>query len=191
LVKNRAPLGLGKTIEAALIARGLLLRKNVREIIASCPPSMLLQWQDEAKNHRARDPRRWSRELVEGTPKRNRRSRRRDKAPTSRLDIVSASPSTRPDLDPACDIRVPNSAYVVINAPTRCLSLGLTARRISARQFFEAVNLGDDADTTGAVCGQLAGAYWGVEGIPPEWLDGLAKREELETAVGALQGACS
>ena len=29
-----------------------------------------------------------------------------------------------------------------------------------------AVNLGDDADTTGAVYGQLAGALYGVEGIP-------------------------
>jgi ADP-ribosyl-[dinitrogen reductase] hydrolase len=26
----------------------------------------------------------------------------------------------------------------------------------------KAVNLGDDADTTGAVCGQVAGAYWGA-----------------------------
>jgi superfamily II DNA or RNA helicase len=39
--------GLGKTIEAALIARELLLRKKAREIIVSCPPSMLLQWRDE------------------------------------------------------------------------------------------------------------------------------------------------
>jgi superfamily II DNA or RNA helicase len=39
--------GLGKTIEAALIARELLLRKKAREILVSCPPSMLLQWQDE------------------------------------------------------------------------------------------------------------------------------------------------
>jgi ADP-ribosylglycohydrolase len=53
-----------------------------------------------------------------------------------------------------------------------------------------AVNLGHDADTTGAVCGQLAGVCWGVAGIPPEWLDGLARREELERAVGALQAAC-
>jgi hypothetical protein len=35
--------GLGKTIEAALIARELLLRKKVREIVVACPPSMLLQ----------------------------------------------------------------------------------------------------------------------------------------------------
>lgn len=39
--------GLGKTIEAGLIARELLLRKKAREILVSCPPSMLLQWQDE------------------------------------------------------------------------------------------------------------------------------------------------
>ena len=39
--------GLGKTIEAGLISRELLLRKKVREIIVCCPPSMLQQWQDE------------------------------------------------------------------------------------------------------------------------------------------------
>ena len=33
-----------------------------------------------------------------------------------------------------------------------------------------AVNLGDDADTTGAVYGQLAGAFYGEEGIPERWL---------------------
>ncbi len=32
-----------------------------------------------------------------------------------------------------------------------------------------AVNLGDDADTTGAIYGQLAGAFYGAEQIPPEW----------------------
>jgi len=39
--------GLGKTIEAGLIARELLLRKKVKSIVVACPPSMLLQWQDE------------------------------------------------------------------------------------------------------------------------------------------------
>ncbi len=42
--------GLGKTIEAGLIARELLLRKKVKEIIVSCPPSMLLQWQEELES---------------------------------------------------------------------------------------------------------------------------------------------
>ena len=52
----------------------------------------------------------------------------------------------------------------------------------------KAVNLGDDADTTGAVCGQLAGAYWGESGIPNEWLDGLAKRDMIEKALDGLLG---
>lgn len=39
--------GLGKTIEAGLIARELLLRKKVRDIVVACPPSVLPQWQDE------------------------------------------------------------------------------------------------------------------------------------------------
>ena len=37
-----------------------------------------------------------------------------------------------------------------------------------------AVNLGDDADTTGAVYGQLAGVYYGERGIPPAWRSKLA-----------------
>ncbi len=39
--------GLGKTIEAGLIARELILRKKVREVVVACPPSVLPQWQDE------------------------------------------------------------------------------------------------------------------------------------------------
>jgi len=38
----------------------------------------------------------------------------------------------------------------------------------------------------GAVGGQLAGAYWGVEGIAPEWLDWLARRDELERVESRL-----
>jgi superfamily II DNA or RNA helicase len=39
--------GLGKTIEAGLIATELLLRRRVRDVVVACPPSMLRQWQDE------------------------------------------------------------------------------------------------------------------------------------------------
>jgi ADP-ribosylglycohydrolase len=42
-----------------------------------------------------------------------------------------------------------------------------------------AVNLGDDADTTGAVYGQLAGAYYGDEGIPSEWKSKLSHLEYI------------
>ncbi|CAF2893245.1 unnamed protein product, partial [Rotaria sp. Silwood2] len=34
-----------------------------------------------------------------------------------------------------------------------------------------AVNLGDDTDTTAAIYGQLAGAYYGFRKLPPEWVD--------------------
>jgi ADP-ribosylglycohydrolase len=43
-----------------------------------------------------------------------------------------------------------------------------------------AVNLGDDADTTGAVCGQVAGAYYGESGIPREWIAKLARHELID-----------
>ncbi len=43
-----------------------------------------------------------------------------------------------------------------------------------------AVNLGDDADTTGAIYGQLAGAYYGEDGISSVWRAKLAMRAEIE-----------
>jgi ADP-ribosyl-[dinitrogen reductase] hydrolase len=62
----------------------------------------------------------------------------------------------------------------------------------AARDFREAVlravNLGDDADSTGAVTGQLAGAFWGEAGIPREWNEGLARRAFIEELLAALTG---
>jgi ADP-ribosylglycohydrolase len=49
-----------------------------------------------------------------------------------------------------------------------------------------AVNLGDDTDTTGAVCGQLAGACWGESGIPAEWRAGLQRFDLIEHALKGL-----
>jgi hypothetical protein len=42
-----------------------------------------------------------------------------------------------------------------------------------------AANLGDDADTTAAITGQLAGARWGASGIPPAWQERLVARERI------------
>jgi len=49
-----------------------------------------------------------------------------------------------------------------------------------------AANLGDDADTTAAVCGQIAGAFYGVQGIRPAWLEKLAMRAEIEDLASKL-----
>ena len=46
--------------------------------------------------------------------------------------------------------------------------------------ILSAVNLGDDADTTAAIAGQIAGAYYGVRGIPDDWLGKLWQRDDIE-----------
>jgi len=50
----------------------------------------------------------------------------------------------------------------------------------------KAANLGDDADTTAAIYGQLAGAFYGLAGIPKAWLNKLAMREEIEAMAEGL-----
>lgn len=42
-----------------------------------------------------------------------------------------------------------------------------------------AVNLGDDADTVGAVYGQIAGAHYGVSAIPEEWVERIWRRDDI------------
>ncbi len=43
-----------------------------------------------------------------------------------------------------------------------------------------AVNLGSDTDTTAAVVGGLAGIYYGIDGIPQEWINQIPKREWIK-----------
>ena len=52
-----------------------------------------------------------------------------------------------------------------------------------------AVNLGGDADTTGAVYGQLAGAFYGLKGIPEDWVQILRKLPMLESMILELEMA--
>lgn len=49
-----------------------------------------------------------------------------------------------------------------------------------------AANLGDDADTTAAVCGQIAGAYYGLAGIPSHWLARLTMYDDMCALVDQL-----
>lgn len=51
-----------------------------------------------------------------------------------------------------------------------------------------AVNLGDDADTTAAIYGQIAGALYGVEAIPQRWIERLVMREEIDYFADRLYG---
>lgn len=82
--------------------------------------------------------------------------------------------------------QIVGSGYVV-----RSLEAALWAFHDAAdfrEAVLRAVNLGDDADTTGAVCGQFAGAYWGESGIPDDWRDGLARPDMIENALAGLLG---
>lgn len=73
--------------------------------------------------------------------------------------------------------QVRGSGYVIHSLEAALWSVG------RAQDFREAVllaaNLGEDADTTAAIAGQLAGALWGMSGIPGEWLKLLAWRERI------------
>jgi ADP-ribosyl-[dinitrogen reductase] hydrolase len=43
-----------------------------------------------------------------------------------------------------------------------------------------ASNLGDDADTTAAITGQIAGAHYGAAGIPARWIQRLHMADEID-----------
>jgi len=49
-----------------------------------------------------------------------------------------------------------------------------------------ATNLGDDADTTAAIVGQLAGAHYGKQGIPEQWLKNISMGMEIEQMAADL-----
>jgi ADP-ribosyl-[dinitrogen reductase] hydrolase len=70
-----------------------------------------------------------------------------------------------------------SSGYVAHSLEAALWSIGRTSDFRSA--ILTAANLGGDADTTAAIAGQLAGALYGVSGIPEEWLAKVAWREEI------------
>jgi ADP-ribosyl-[dinitrogen reductase] hydrolase len=53
------------------------------------------------------------------------------------------------------------------------------------------VNQGADADTTGAICGMVAGAYYGMESIPRRWIRKMDTKviAEIESLVERLVAA--
>ena len=55
-----------------------------------------------------------------------------------------------------------------------------------ADAILSAANLGDDADTTAAVCGQIAGAFYGVEAIPVQWRKIITLADDIIMLAGRL-----
>ena len=77
-----------------------------------------------------------------------------------------------------------SSGYVVHTLEAALWAVGRT--RSFEEALVLAVNLGDDADTVGAVAGQIAGALYGLASIPMRWLSLLAWRDELIGMAGRL-----
>ncbi len=73
---------------------------------------------------------------------------------------------------------IDSSGYVAHSLEAALWCVGRTSSFNDA--VLLAANLGGDADTTAAITGQLAGALYGVGGIPDKWLDKLAWRERIE-----------
>lgn len=95
---------------------------------------------------------------------------------TSKDDIIQEYAPTLTGV-PASEIRA--SGYVVHTFDAACWAIANTSTFKDA--LLMAVNLGEDADTVGAVCGQIAGALYGMSSIPTEWLDVLSWKEKLIT----------
>ena len=97
------------------------------------------------------------------------------------LDIEITSPALQALVErqymakPESDIR--GSGYVVESLEAALWAFETTDSFEQA--VLTAANLGDDSDTTAAVCGQIAGAYYGYSAIPDAWLEVLFEQERL------------
>ncbi|MFC7249309.1 ADP-ribosylglycohydrolase family protein [Halomicroarcula sp. GCM10025324] len=77
-----------------------------------------------------------------------------------------------------------NTGYVVHTLQTS-LYEALTADN-AAEAITASVNRGGDTDTLGAVTGAIAGARFGADALPDQWLDTLEYRDDLELLAQAL-----
>lgn len=66
-------------------------------------------------------------------------------------------------------------------------TLGQPIITVIVSSYIYSVNLGDDADTVGAIYGQLGGAYYGAESIPLEWRQKCALLPLIELFAGELE----
>ncbi|KAL8723743.1 MAG: hypothetical protein Q9225_000038 [Loekoesia sp. 1 TL-2023] len=77
--------------------------------------------------------------------------------------------------------RISSSGYVVHSLEASLWAFFTTAT--FEEGALRAVNLGDDADTVGAIYGGIAGAFYGVGALPISWLEGLEAKSTVEAVV--------
>lgn len=79
---------------------------------------------------------------------------------------------------------IESSGYVAHSLEATLWCTGRTANFKHA--VLLAANLGHDADTTAAITGQLAGALYGVSGVPQAWAQRLAQRDRIKQLASGL-----
>lgn len=79
---------------------------------------------------------------------------------------------------------IASSGYVAHSLEAALWCVGRTGS--FAEAVLLAANLGDDADTTAAITGQLAGALYGADEIPAEWRQQVALGARIEAMAGRL-----
>lgn len=77
-----------------------------------------------------------------------------------------------------------SSGYVVHTLEVALWALATTES--FEEGMIKVVNLGGDADTAGAVYGQLAGSIYGLDNIPARWLEKIYLKEEIERVAQKL-----
>ena len=80
--------------------------------------------------------------------------------------------------------RIHGTGYVVQSLEAALWAFDSTTTYRDA--ILAAANLGDDADTTAAICGQVAGAFYGEQAIPAKWVKRLAMREDIASLADRL-----
>jgi ADP-ribosylglycohydrolase len=105
------------------------------------------------------------------------------RAPAAEGCHVQLCARTASELDKAAD-DIRGSGYVVASLEAALWCFATTDSFADA--VLAAANLGNDADTTAAVCGQVAGAHHGASGIPAAWLERLAMRDEIAALADGL-----
>ena len=102
--------------------------------------------------------------------------------PRERALAALAEEANRHGAEPTCRRATMGFPPACIPA---CLYLLVTTDSFE-EALTEVINLGGDADSTGAILGAMAGAHYGVDAIPARWLAGLKNREGIELRAEAL-----
>lgn len=80
--------------------------------------------------------------------------------------------------------KIYSSGYVIHTLEASIWSLLNTKSYSEA--VLKAINLGEDTDTTGAVTGGLAGLFYDFENIPKDWIEQIAKNDEIDNLINKL-----